>query len=255
MGPASAAAEPNNAGATWTYLRAGYSFTRTLYANVSLSGKAVGGRLSHIDRECPSVLAGAPDDQDLNRLREEVALSVLYTALAPDSRPALDVARTISRLRPTDRRLTRIVRDEAINDRRQAHFLMAIPNVCTDARAWVAGGYQTLPAGTARFLKTAEALSTGPGVQPLPLLARYEGPRARLLVRRIRRLRAAFPPKFPAERWVTLAATAVGAIAPSQPVTVRTNGGNGRPGRRAAAARGGQASTPARRDSAPAMHG
>jgi hypothetical protein len=255
MGTASAVAEPNNAGATWTYLRAEYSLTRTLYANLSLSGRTVGGMVGHIDRECPRVLAGAPDGQDLDRLREEVALAVLYTALAPDSRPALDVARTVSRLRWTDRRLTRIVRDEARHDRMQAHLLMAIPSVCTDTKAWVAGGYRTLPAGTARFLKAAEAQSTGPEVEPLPLLARYEGPRARLLVRRIRRLRAAFAPRFPVERWVTLAATAIGAIAPNQPVTVRTNGGNRRPSRRAVAARGGQVSTPARRDSAPSMHG
>jgi hypothetical protein len=218
---ATATAKPDDAGATWTYLQAEYSFTRTVYAELSRSGEAVTGIVGRVERECPRVLAGAPEGRDLDGLRQEAGVTVLYTALTPDIRPALDVARAVGRLRWTDRRLTRMVRLEAANNRGSADLLLTLPNLCADARAWVSSGYRKLSAGTVRFNKATEALSTGPVVEPLPLLVRYEGPRARLLAHRIQRLRAAFPPRFPAERWVTLGETAIGAVPPSQPVRVR----------------------------------
>ncbi len=221
VGAASATAKPDDAGVTWAYLQAEYSFTRTVYAELSRSGEAVNGIVGRVQRECPRVLAGAPEGQELDRLRQEAAVIVLYTALTPDIRPALDVARAVSRLRWTDRRLTRMVRLEAANNRRSADLLLTLPNLCADARAWISSGHRKLSAGTVRFNRATEALSTGPVVEPLPLLVRYEGARARLLAHRIQRLRAAFPARFPAERWVTLGETAIGAVSPSRPVRVR----------------------------------
>jgi len=222
VGPAWAGAKPDNGGATWTYLKADYSFGRTVYANLSPAGeRAVSGVIGRIGRECPHVLAGAPAAEGRDRLGHEVGIAVLYAALTPDVRPALDFARTVGRLRFTDGRLTRLIRLQAAANRSQARLLLALPDLCADARAWVSSGYRRLSASTVRFLATTEGQSAETEVEPLPMLARYEGPRARRLARRIKVLQEAVIRRFPAERWVTLAASAIGAVPPNRQVTVR----------------------------------
>jgi hypothetical protein len=96
----------------------------------------------------------------------------------------------IEGLRWTNPRVNRAVRAE-INGTKWL-YRVPVPDVCADARAWVASGYRQLSSRTTSFVneffRHALIIELGRDVDPDQLVSQYEGPSARRLARRLQRL-------------------------------------------------------------------
>jgi hypothetical protein len=192
-----ASVHADDAAATRAYLGAAVVYERGAYAEVGASVAAIEGRASEIGGECPSVLTYAPRDAAFGELGGEAYTTAFYAATAPALPMMLRLAHTIGHLSWSDRRLTRLVRVKATEERAVA--MLALPDVCADIAAWKASGYAALPQSAARFLARLEAVESLTIVEPseesreaviMRLLRRYETPAERLTARSIGRLEA-----------------------------------------------------------------
>jgi hypothetical protein len=122
-------------------------------------------------------------------------MTVVYAGMAPVRSAALRLAHAIAHLSWSSRKLTRLVRSQAVEERSLAR--LALPNVCADIAAWRMSAYTTLLPSVTEFLVRVFMIETS--VEPseesreavvMRLLARYESPAERLIVKRIDQLEA-----------------------------------------------------------------
>jgi hypothetical protein len=186
-----------DAAATRAYLGAAEAYEHSTYAEVGVSVAGIEAHASEIGGECPSVLTYAPRDAAFGELGEEAYTTAFFAGTAPERPMLLRLAHTIEHLRWSDRKLTRLVRAEAAEER--AIATLALPDVCADIAAWKANGYAALPQGAARFLARVQAIEslsvTGPSEELretaiMRLLRPYETRAERRTARRIERLEA-----------------------------------------------------------------
>jgi hypothetical protein len=152
---------------------------------------AAGGRVSalqafveHIQSQCPNVLAGAPAGGGVLRL--EAVSQLAYAGLLVVRPAYLRFAGAVTGLRWESPTLTELVHRQARSA--IAAVSVAQPDICTDARQFVASSYTGEPAGTKRFLAEQRAVEAdksvrGPGAREVALapeiaglLRRYERP-------------------------------------------------------------------------------
>jgi hypothetical protein len=143
------------------YLHAADSFAREQASGRDASIAAIEVEGAQITQGCPSVLTGAPHDKQLEAIAEEVSAAVLFSGVAPDRRTTLAFARKISALRFSDPKITRAVRSLVGEERGVAKLV--IPDVCADAKAWVASAHRTLAPQTASFLEQVDVVTRGSG--------------------------------------------------------------------------------------------
>jgi hypothetical protein len=195
-GPAPAATTSNDQAATTAYIRAENLFVLAQVTRIGASVAAINGEAARISRDCPSVIADAPRDEQLQRLREEVSAAVLFSGVVPDRSATLAFAQRISRLHWNNSRIANLVRLLASDERAIANLV--IPDVCANLRSWVASRYRTLSLDTVGFLKQVNAIGKGVGAKEESLeevvsrlLARNESPSERRTAKHIERLEAA----------------------------------------------------------------
>jgi hypothetical protein len=195
--PALAAVHADDAAATRAYLRADDAYEGGAYAEVGAMVAAIEARAGEIAGECPSALTYAPRDAAFGELGEEMGTTVFFAGQVPVRSMILRLAGTIAHLTWSDRRLSRLVRAEAAEER--AIAVLALPEVCADIAAWKASAYAALPQSTVGFLarlRASESLSVvGPSEEPREavirrLLRPYEGPAERRAAKRIEHLEA-----------------------------------------------------------------
>jgi hypothetical protein len=198
---------PQDAAATRAYLEAGYTYEQAVVANLPASKAAAEGYANKIGSECPGALASAQaaehadlgggarqfgesirESEQLNKLEGEAGFALLPTWLQPDRQAAATLVGAVMALRWSNPTLTRLV--HLYIAQFEEGFEAEAPNVCADIEAWVSSGYKTLSAGTKAFLSQREALArrAGPARSPSYLLAKYEGPYEKALIRRVRAL-------------------------------------------------------------------
>jgi hypothetical protein len=192
--PALAAGRPGDANATRAYLRATEAFARGASAEIGESVAAIAARGSETAGECPAALTYAPRDGAFGELGEETSDMLFYAGAASVSATRLSFARAIGGLSWSDRRLTKLVRQQAAVE--VATVAFALPDVCSDIAEWKASAYAALPQSATGFLARVAALESREYVGPSEdgieavierLLRKYEGPaerRARKLVER-----------------------------------------------------------------------
>ena len=195
-----AVAQPAAAGtradrvATSAYLHAQLRFLQSVEANSAAAQASVKALVAKVAGECPQALAGTPAvprrgratpaerrliDQEV-AIRAEIEIALLRTWLSPDKQAIEAFVAQTRTLRWSSKRLTRAVRTEAA--REQAQLPVGIPDICSDARAWVASGYTRLAPGTTEAERGFESTaSSQPPVQAQ--LAPYETPSLKQLVR------------------------------------------------------------------------
>lgn len=189
-----AAARPNNAAATRAYLRIVVDQQRVESSNVGMGVAAVQALEQQIAGECPGALAYAPRDVAYEELGDEVeyTLSIAFDDPLVPQAQALGWARALAALRWTNRRLTRLVRDLAAEER--AYATQAPPNLCAQFAAWRESAYVALPASSSRFLEEMRASEPESFVGPheetrekviTRLLEPYERPAERRLAKKI----------------------------------------------------------------------
>jgi hypothetical protein len=143
------------------YLRAAEAFARVQAANVAASVAVMEKGAARIAAGCPSILVGAPQGGQLSELEGELAAAVLFSAAGPNRRAMLSFASKVDALHWSNRRIARLVRSLAAEERATAK--LTLPNVCADIRVWTASGYHTLSASTLRFIKATEAIGKQTG--------------------------------------------------------------------------------------------
>src|SRR4029077_10865760 len=110
--------------------------------------------------------------------------AVWSVSYGSDARPIRAFAQAVKPLRWSNAKLTRIAQGYAKSLQQLAALPM--PDLCGDARAWRASGFQTVPATTLRFDAHVESIE-GHSI-PARLLAPYEQPADRGILARTTRL-------------------------------------------------------------------
>lgn len=185
IAPASALAATANAAATQTYVRANYTLMRYFTSHIPAARAELAGVLAGVRRECPSAAAGSPQDVDSEQLSNEVVGTMVTSVVQHNLPPIQTAIRAAERLRWSNGALTRTVR--AYVAKGKVLTSLAVPALCADVKAWVAGHYETLPASTASFAPRFMSVWVAPGFLPAALSA-YETAADRALARRTAQL-------------------------------------------------------------------
>jgi len=147
--PAHALAGSGDESATRSYVRANYMLVQAASSKLKTAEAAIANLAQRITGECANAAANSPEDPDSEQLSNEVIGAIVLTAYHTDVPAGTRFVRATAGLRWSSRVLTNAVQSYVSKIR--VLTKLAPPNVCGDVRAWVASGYQTLPANTVRF--------------------------------------------------------------------------------------------------------
>jgi hypothetical protein len=186
LGPAAACASAGDGAATAAYVQANYALVTATRARVPSSEAALTALLARLRRECPRVAAESPQNEASEQLSNEVVGTMTIAAIHPDLGAIATYRRAVASLRWSNPRLTSTIRSYARALEAQAG--LAAPELCGDLRAWASSGFRTLPASTERFDRSFFPVYVAIGKLPARLLAPYESPAQRSIVRRTQQL-------------------------------------------------------------------
>jgi hypothetical protein len=149
IAPAVALAAPADATSTQKYIQADYALVKSAVGKLRTVEGVLAGLRRKIAGECGRAAASAPQNEASTQLSNEVIGAVVITAYDTDLPAGTNFLRAVAGLRWSSHALTRTV--QAYAAKLKALKALSVPNVCADLRAWIASGYQTLPASTVRF--------------------------------------------------------------------------------------------------------
>jgi hypothetical protein len=162
---AHAQASSGDASATRAYLQAYLGQTRAEVSGLPAALAAMEALRGQLQLECPGVLAQQPTpsrgekpSESAIEISDELQESLLGVAERTESSVHRRFARSVARLRWSDRGLTRLVHAYTAGEVEQAGI--PTPDLCSDIRAWVASGFQTVSAATVAYLDRESTLSS-----------------------------------------------------------------------------------------------
>jgi hypothetical protein len=171
-----------DASATRDYLLDELAQTRAEVADLPVALTAMEALRGQLQTECPGVLDGAPEpargekpSDSAVEIGEEEQATVFGEAERTELQLRRGFVHAIAHLAWRDHGLTRLVRVDAVAEVAQAET--AAPELCSDMRAWVSSGYQTVTASTVSYVRRESTLSreTGAAQQLIAhKLERYE---------------------------------------------------------------------------------
>jgi hypothetical protein len=147
--PASAWATSGDVASTQKYIQANYALVQAGSSKLGAGRAALRAVRSRIEGECPRGAAESPQNPDSTELSNEIIGAMVTSAYHIDVPAGESFIRAAAGLRWSNRALTSAVRSYV--GKLKVLIALQTPNVCSDVRAWVASGYQTLPATTVRF--------------------------------------------------------------------------------------------------------
>jgi hypothetical protein len=190
---ASAQASSGDASATGTYLQAYLGQVRAEVSGLPAGLAAMEALRGHLQRECPGVLAQQPTpsqgekpSESAIEISDEVQESLFGAAERTESSVHRRFADSVARLKWSDSGLTRLVHTYATGEVERTESLT--PDLCSDIRAWVASGFQTVSAATSAYLGRESTISTrtaGAQEAIMRKLERYETPADKRIARQI----------------------------------------------------------------------
>jgi hypothetical protein len=189
----SAQASSGDTSSTGAYLHAYLGQVRAEVSGLPAALAAMEALRGQLQQECPGVLAQQPTpsrgekpSESAIEISDEVQESLFGVAERTESSVHRRFAGSVSRLRWSDRALTRLVHTYAAGEVEQAEA--PTPDLCSDIRAWVASGFQTVSAATAAYLGRESAISSrtaGAQEAIMRKLERYESPADKRIARQI----------------------------------------------------------------------
>lgn len=180
-GPAAAVAGATDASATKAYVAANYALVKTARSYLRRGEEAPLKVLAQVTHECPLAAAKSPQDPESTQLSDEVIGAMVIAAYHLDVPELRRFVGAVTPLHWSSARLTHAVRGYAAKLKVLAG--LAPPHLCADVRAWVAGGYKSLPASTVRF--DALFLPAWVALGELPsALKPFEGPEEKSMLTR-----------------------------------------------------------------------
>jgi hypothetical protein len=186
--PAIAAGRAVDAVPTRAYLSAAASYAEGAYPLVGARITVMEGDEREVAAQCPSAFLYAPRDTAFEELGEEMGDAEWYAGVAPVRSVTEAFAQAIGNLSWSNRRLTRLVRSEAAEER--AELALVLPDVCSSIEAWKAGDYAESPPSVGEFLTHVERVESASFGLIMHLLRGYEGPAERRAAEHILRLEA-----------------------------------------------------------------
>jgi len=147
--PASSLATSSDVSATQKYIQANYALVQSGSSKLGAARAALRATQRRIEAECPRAAAESPQNADSTQLSNEVIGAMVTSAYHTDVPAGNRFIRATQGLRWSSRSLTSAVQSYVHSVK--VLNALAPPNVCADVRAWVASGYQTLPATTVQF--------------------------------------------------------------------------------------------------------
>ncbi len=185
--PATATAAGGDAAATSAYLRANYELLRVARSHLRVSEAAPRGILGQVRRDCPQAAANSPQNEQSERLSDELIGNMVIVAGKPDLSAIRSFIGAVSGLHWSNARLTSTIRSYAA--KLKVMVGLSAPDLCGDIRAWAASGFTTLPSATVNFDRVFLANWVALGLQPKSL-DRYEGSAERGIARRSAQIEA-----------------------------------------------------------------
>jgi hypothetical protein len=144
--------------ATRAYLLARHRFELSAAHDQRPSEAAVQALVAGVKNECPGVLAGAPESRARDAIRAEIGEDVPLTLERPARDATLAFAKTVQRLRWSNRKLTYYATHSAREEAAKEN--VALPDICADAKAFAASGFAAAPASTETFLSSCDAANS-----------------------------------------------------------------------------------------------
>jgi hypothetical protein len=142
-----------NAAATRAYLAAKARFREAISRGDSRRAAAAQALLTQVQSECSNVLAGAGEGGEF---RSDTVEVLAYARQLAMRTAYVRLARETAQLRWSSRALTQDVDRQAKTV--MAELNLAQPDLCAEARAYVASDYEMVPSGTRRFIAERRAL-------------------------------------------------------------------------------------------------
>jgi hypothetical protein len=184
---------PADFAATHAYLFALYQFRQAAKGDGRADQAGVRALVEQVSSQCPNVLTGMPATKALLEISQEIFLEVAQTFVQPQRNATIAFAKKVRRLRWSNRKLTYYIRGSAAEARANAELVA--PEICSDARALAASGFQAVSASTTRFLQQVNAANskvdiTSPGESGnleediMRMLKPYERPDEQTLIPR-----------------------------------------------------------------------
>lgn len=182
IGPASALAGSGDAVRTQSYVQANYTLVQSASAHRGTAARALKALERRIGGECAMAAAASPQNPDSTQLSNELIGAMVLSAYRTDVSAGTNFINAVNGLRWSNHRLTNAI--QSYVGKLKVLSTLAIPNVCADVRAWVAGDYRTLPASTVRFDQQFMPNWVAVGELPAQLLAPSERPDQQAVLRR-----------------------------------------------------------------------
>lgn len=148
----------DNVAATRAYLLARHRADLGTRHDQETGEAAVQSLVARVKSECSGVLAHAPDNHARDQIRAEITDDVLLTRERPARAATLAFAKTVQRLRWSNRRLTYYVTHSATEEAAKEN--VALPDICADAKALAGDGFKAAPTTTKKFLASSLAANS-----------------------------------------------------------------------------------------------
>jgi hypothetical protein len=191
-----------DASATSAYLKADYASVSVEIKSFPTAIAAVEALATKVRAECPGVLAnapkpapGTPPSASEAAISEEELDAVFAAAVRTERALRARFAHEVAALHWSSGAFTRLVHSHAIDEVEKA--AVAPAELCADMRSWVASGYQSVSAGTERYLHMEAALTAKTERAETDIkreLRPYESPADKRVARKIDTLENAEPP-------------------------------------------------------------
>jgi hypothetical protein len=186
--PAVATGRRADVAATRAFLGAAATYANAAYPLVGARIAAMEANEREVAAQCPSAFLYAPRDAAFEDLGEEMSDAEWYAGLVPVRSVTEAFAQATGNLSWSNRRLTRLVRSQATEER--AYVALVPPDVCSPIEAWKTSDYAELPPSVGEFLTHVEHIESGSFGLVNHLLRRYEGPAERRTAKHVERLEA-----------------------------------------------------------------
>jgi hypothetical protein len=181
--------------ATRAYLHDRHELDQAEARETPAETAAIPALIAHVRSACPNALAGAPETKVIGALRFQTLSQLAHADDEPTRDAQILFTERVKRIHWSNRKLTYYVHGSA--EEARANVELTIPDICSEANAIAASGYQTTPATMAQFEREELAANSKVDivVQPhekivgsleemiLAMLKPYERPDDRALIR------------------------------------------------------------------------
>lgn len=143
VAPAPALASAQDASATHAAISAGYALARVSVAAIPIAQGKIQGYNRKLAAECPNAGAGTPETEVSEPMSKEVAAALWSIEYGSTASAIKTFAKAIRPLHWTSARFDRAEHKYAATLTGLA--TIRLPDLCSDVRAWKAGGFTSVP--------------------------------------------------------------------------------------------------------------